>query len=82
MHGLHIATDVEAWPASGVAEEVDHVLADALLRIRAGAFEESADLGISGQAADEIVRDGGKGIISAQTLVQRWLLRECGTDQS
>src|SRR5262245_53326592 len=64
--GFHVAAEVETGASGGVAEEVDDVLADALLAIDAEAFEEAAFLGVGGEAADEVVSDGGDGVVAAQ----------------
>jgi len=57
------------------------MLADALQGICAGAFEESTNLGVGSQAADEVVGDGSESVVSAKALVKSWLLRECGADE-
>jgi len=81
MDCLHVTTDIEAGPARGVAEEVDDMLTDAFLRISAGALEKPPNLGIGGQAADEVIGNRGERVVSAEPLVKRWLLCECGADE-
>ena len=70
---LHVAADVDAGAAGGGAELIDHQLTDAAQVFLAGPDEETAEAGIGGETAEEIVGDGGEGVVAAQTLVERGL---------
>src|SRR2546426_1559626 len=81
---LHAAPDVNTWPARCRANLIHHQLSDTLLGISARAGEEPRDLFVGHQAADEIVRHCGNGIVAAQPLVERlrFLLRAVTDSQA
>src|ERR1700730_19023210 len=74
MRRLHVAARVDAWSARGRAELIDDVLANALLRVVAGAFEEFREAVIGYQATNEIVNDRSYCIVATKTIVEGLLV--------
>src|SRR5262249_34987503 len=72
---FHVAAHVDARSAGGGAKLLDHVLADFPQRVLAVSGEETGELFVGGQTADEVVGDGGDGVVSARALIERLLRR-------
>jgi hypothetical protein len=75
MRRLHVASAVDARAASRFADEIDDQLPDARLAVGGEPNEEALLLLVGGEAADELVGDGGNGVIPAEPLIERFVLR-------
>jgi hypothetical protein len=67
---LHIAARVEDRAAGSLAHVVDDELAVSSETVLAVAFPKYAQLGIIEQSRQEIIRNGGNGIIATKAFVQ------------
>jgi hypothetical protein len=69
VRSLHIAARINARAARRLAQLIDDVLANSLLRIIAQTYKEFAQLFVSRQTTYKIIRNHGNGIIPAEPFV-------------
>jgi hypothetical protein len=75
MRRLHVPSAVDARAAGRFADEIDDQLPDAHLAVGGEPDEQALLLLVGGEAADELVGDGGNGVIPAEPLIERFVLR-------
>src|SRR5262249_7316722 len=73
VHDLQVASDIDTGSAGHLAEQVDDILADALLAVFREADEKAREVLVRGETADELIRHSREGVITADSFIERIL---------